>query len=64
MDVEARTNVILVISDQLRRCALGCYGDPNVSTPNIDALAAAGARFTSASSTYPVCVPYRFTVQT
>jgi len=64
VDVEARTNVILVISDQLRRCALGCYGDPNVSTPNIDALAAAGARFTSASSTYPVCVPYRFTVQT
>lgn len=33
-------------------------------TPNIDALAAAGARFTAASSTYPVCVPYRFTLMT
>lgn len=59
-----RPNVILIISDQLRRQALGCYGDPNVSTPNIDALAASGARFDAASSTYPVCVPYRFTLMT
>jgi arylsulfatase A-like enzyme len=59
-----RPNIILIISDQLRRQALGCYGDPNVSTPNIDALAASGARFTQASSTYPVCVPFRFTLMT
>nr|BFE56213.1 sulfatase [Dactylosporangium thailandense] len=58
------TNVILVIADQLRRQALGCYGDPNVHTPNIDALAESGARFTQASSTYPVCVPFRFTLMT
>jgi arylsulfatase A-like enzyme len=57
-------NIILIISDQLRRQALGCYGDPNVSTPHIDALAASGARFDAASSTYPVCVPYRFSLQT
>lgn len=57
-------NVLLIISDQLRRSALSCYGDPNVSTPAIDAMAAAGARCDAASSTYPVCVPYRFTVQT
>jgi arylsulfatase A-like enzyme len=57
-------NVILVISDQLRRQALGAYGDPNAVTPTIDALAAAGTRFTQASSTYPVCVPYRFTLMT
>ncbi|GIH14036.1 sulfatase family protein [Rugosimonospora africana] len=59
-----RPNIILIISDQLRRQALGCYGDPNVSTPNIDALAASGARFTQTSSTYPVCVPFRFTLMT
>jgi arylsulfatase A-like enzyme len=63
MDSQA-PNVLLIISDQLRRQALGCYGDPNVNTPAIDGLAASGARFTAASSTYPVCVPYRFTVQT
>jgi arylsulfatase A-like enzyme len=59
-----RPNLILVISDQLRRQALGCYGDPNVSTPHIDALAASGTRFDAASSTYPVCVPYRFSLMT
>ncbi|HEY7048849.1 MAG TPA: sulfatase [Jatrophihabitantaceae bacterium] len=57
-------NVLLIISDQLRRSALGCYGDPNVSTPAIDSLASSGVRFSSASSTYPVCVPFRFTLMT
>lgn len=60
----SRPNVILIIADQLRRQALGCYGDPNVSTPHIDALAATGTRFDAASSTYPVCVPFRFTLMT
>jgi arylsulfatase A-like enzyme len=60
----ARTNVLLIISDQLRRVALGCYGDPNISTPNIDALAGSGVRFNAACSTYPVCVPFRFTLMT
>ncbi len=57
-------NVVLIIADQLRRSALGCYGDPNVSTPNIDALAESGTRFDAASSTYPVCVPFRFSLMT
>lgn len=60
----ARRNVIMIVADQLRRSALGCYGDPNVSTPHIDALAGGGARFDAASSTYPVCVPYRFSLMT
>jgi arylsulfatase A-like enzyme len=59
-----RPNLILIIADQLRRQALGAYGDPNVSTPHIDALAAAGVRFDNASSTYPVCVPFRFSLMT
>lgn len=57
-------NLILVIADQLRRSALACYGDPNVRTPNIDALAASGSRFDAASSSYPVCVPFRFSLMT
>jgi arylsulfatase A-like enzyme len=59
-----RPNIILVISDQLRRQALGAYGDPNAVTPTIDAMAARGTAFTQASSTYPVCVPMRFTLIT
>ncbi|GAA2364752.1 choline-sulfatase [Catellatospora methionotrophica] len=59
-----RPNVILIIADQLRRQALGCYGDPNVATPHIDALAGQGTRFDAASSSYPVCVPFRFSLVT
>lgn len=45
-----RPNVLLIIADQLRRSALGCYGDPNVSTPAIDSLAGSGVRFANASA--------------
>jgi arylsulfatase A-like enzyme len=64
MATPERPNVLLIISDQLRRSALSCYGDRNLQTPAIDGLAAGGARFTNASSTYPVCVPFRFSLQT
>lgn len=57
-------NILIILSDQLRRQALGCYGDPNVSTPNIDRLAAEGARFDAACSTCAVCVPFRFSMMT
>lgn len=59
-----RPNVLIILADQLRRQALGCYGDPNVRTPNIDALARRGVKFTAACSTYPVCVPFRFSLMT
>jgi len=59
-----RPNILVVMADQLRRSALGCYGDGNVKTPNIDRLAAAGVRFEAASSSYPICVPFRFTFMT
>ena len=59
-----RPNIIVILSDQLRRDALGVYGDPNVATPNIDRLARKGVRFTNACSTFPVCVPFRFTLMT
>lgn len=64
MDQQARPNVLVVLADQLRRDALGVHGDPNVSTPQIDALAASGVRFQGACSSYPVCVPFRFTLMT
>lgn len=57
-------NILILISDQLRRQALGCYGDHDAITPNIDQLAADGVCFQNACSTYPVCVPFRFTLMT
>jgi len=38
---------------------LGCYGNPTIQTPRIDALAAEGVRFNHCVSTSPVCTPYR-----
>ena len=54
-----KPNVIFVFADQLRSQALGCYGDKQARTPNIDRMAAQGARFTNAVSTWPVCSPFR-----
>ena len=59
-----KTNILLILVDQMRGQAMGCAGDSNVDTPNLDGLAAEGIRFTSACSTYPVCVPYRFSLLT
>ncbi len=38
---------------------LGCYGDPDGRTPNLDRLASDGARYTKAYSHAPVCAPSR-----
>jgi N-sulfoglucosamine sulfohydrolase len=38
---------------------LGCYGDPDAITPNLDKLASQGARFTRAFTHAPVCAPSR-----
>ena len=43
-----RYNVLFLMSDDLRP-ELGCYGNEQVKTPNIDALAAAGVRFRARS---------------
>lgn len=43
---------------------LGCYGQPYISTPNIDSLAAQGMRFTQAYSGSPVSAPSRATLMT
>jgi N-sulfoglucosamine sulfohydrolase len=43
---------------------LGCYGDALANTPNLDRLAAEGARFTNVFSTAPVCSPSRATLIT
>jgi choline-sulfatase len=52
-------NLLVIMSDEHSRKALGCYGSPIVKTPHLDALAARGTLFTDAYTTCPICVPAR-----
>lgn len=61
---EKKTNLIWIMADQLRADMLGCNKDPNVHTPNIDALAGEGVNFCRAVSTYTLCCPARGTMLT
>ncbi|MCL4151032.1 UNVERIFIED_CONTAM: hypothetical protein GTU68_037047, partial [Idotea baltica] len=47
------------MSDEHQARAMGCAGHPFVKTPNLDALAAKGIRFTDAYTPSPICVPAR-----
>ncbi|TXF87966.1 sulfatase [Neolewinella aurantiaca] len=51
-------NIIWLMSEDIST-DLGCYGFPDVRTPNLDALAAQGVRFENAFVTNPICSPSR-----
>lgn len=57
-------NLLFILSDEHQRGVAGCYGDPLAITPNIDGLAARGARFTNAYTPCPICVPARASLAT
>lgn len=52
-------NLLFILSDEHNKRVLGCEGHPMIRTPNLDALAARGTRFTSAYTNCPICVPAR-----
>ncbi len=60
----APKNILFIMCDQLRFDYLGCYGHPRLATPNIDALAARGVRFTNAYVQSPICGPSRMSFYT
>jgi len=53
----ARPNIVFIMADDLGYGDLGCYGSTINETPNIDALAASGLRFTDFHSSGPMCTP-------
>ncbi len=62
--IVARPNILFLFSDQHRRDALGCAGHPHAQTPNLDRLAAGGARFTQSYAAAPICHPCRSALMT
>ena len=59
MKAASGNNLLIIISDEHRRDAIGCAGHPIVKTPNLDRLAARGTVFENAYTSSPVCVPAR-----
>ena len=53
------SNLLVIMSDEHQARALGCAGHSFVKTPNLDALAASGTRFSNAYTPSPICVPAR-----
>jgi arylsulfatase A-like enzyme len=54
-----KPNIILILADDLGYGDLGSYGQKLIKTPNLDQLAADGARFTQVYASAPVCAPSR-----
>lgn len=59
-----RPNVLFILADDLGWTDLGCFGSSFYETPNLDALAADGIRFTQAYTACPVCSPTRASIMT
>ncbi len=59
-----KPNIVYVLTDQWRAQAFGYAGDPNVKTPNIDALASRSINFENTVSVCPVCTPHRASLLT
>jgi arylsulfatase A-like enzyme len=60
----SRPNIVLIYADDLGYGDVGCYGATKVKTPNIDNLASAGLRFTSAYAPSATCTPSRYAMLT
>lgn len=57
-------NIVVILADDLGYGDLGCYGHPKVKTPNLDRMAAEGARFTQFNCPAPFCAPTRSALMT
>ena len=63
-DDKERPNVIFILLDDAGYGDFGCYGQSKIETPNIDALAERGVRFTDMYAGAPVSAPSRCTLMT
>lgn len=59
LDAAAKPNILLIVGDDMGYADLGFHGGKEIPTPNLDALAASGVRFTSGYVSGPYCSPTR-----
>jgi len=59
-----RPNILFLLSDDHSAPYVGCYGCPDVRTPNLDRLASEGMRFDRMFVSCPQCVPSRAALMT
>jgi uncharacterized sulfatase len=57
-------NVIVILADDLGYGDLSCYGNSKFKTPNLDRMAAEGARLTQFNTPMPFCAPTRASLLT
>jgi len=57
-----KPNILIIMTDQHRHDCLGCCGNEQIITPNIDRLAANSVRYDNSFCTYPVCTPSRYSL--
>lgn len=62
--MSSKPNILIIMSDEQRTDTLGCYGNNVISTPNVDALAKSGTKFTNCFTPYPLCCPARTSLWT
>ncbi len=58
-EAKGKPNFIIIFVDDQGYQDLGCFGSPNIKTPNIDQMARAGMRFTDFYSAASICTPKR-----
>jgi len=63
-DRGSRPNFIVIITDDQGYQDVGCYGSPDIRTPNLDRMAAEGVRFTDFYVAAPLCSPSRAALMT
>ena len=57
-------NILFIMTDEQRGDCLGCYGNPVLHTPHIDAIAERGVRFDRGYVQNPMCMPARMSIMT
>src|SRR3954465_3673989 len=62
--VHPSPNVIIILADDLGYSDLACFGHPKFKTPNLDRMAAEGARLTQFNTPAPFCAPTRASLMT